>query len=49
MIWQSSVIWVPDESIRALAPEADYGAVAVLHNLEHFRPEEWGLPAMKTE
>jgi pseudouridine-5'-monophosphatase len=44
-----TVIWVPDDSLRALAPEEDYGAVAVLRNLEHFRPEDYGLPAMKQD
>jgi len=40
------VIWVPDESLRSLAPDEDYGATVVLTNLEHFKPEVYGLPSM---
>ncbi|KAG8910522.1 hypothetical protein FRC01_006285 [Tulasnella sp. 417] len=37
-------IWVPDEKLRALEPNETYGADRVLQSLEHFKPEEWGLP-----
>ncbi|KAG9023027.1 hypothetical protein FS837_006037 [Tulasnella sp. UAMH 9824] len=37
-------IWVPDEKLRALAPNETYGADCILESLEQFKPEEWGLP-----
>ncbi|KAG8967484.1 hypothetical protein FRC05_002079 [Tulasnella sp. 425] len=37
-------IWVPDEKLRALAPNETYGADCILESLEQFKPEDWGLP-----
>jgi len=41
-----NVVWVPDESLRALNPEATHGASVVIEHLEEFKPEQWGLPAL---
>ena len=39
------VIWVPDDSLRALDPNNDYGAKQVFKSLDQWDPTEWGLKA----
>ncbi len=37
------VIWVPDESLRALDPSNDHGAKQILQSLVEWDPTAWGL------
>lgn len=39
-----TVIWIPDEGLRAIHPDEDFGAAQILKSLEDFQPEQWGLP-----
>lgn len=43
LLANGSVIWVPDENLRALAPDEDYGSAQVLLSLEEWDPVQWGL------
>jgi hypothetical protein len=42
-----NVVWVPDESLRALDPNETHGAHVTIEHLAEFRPEQWGLPAFE--
>jgi pseudouridine-5'-monophosphatase len=39
------VVWVPDPELRAVCSDEEVGATQTLGSLEHFDPQQWGLPA----
>ncbi|KAG0707111.1 HAD-like protein [Suillus ampliporus] len=39
-----SVVWVPDERLLEVASANTYLPDETLTSIEHFKPEEWGLP-----
>jgi hypothetical protein len=41
------VIWIPDEGLRTVYPNQEFGASQVLTSLEEFKSEEWGLPKIE--
>lgn len=38
------MIWIPDEGLRSVYPDQEFGAAQILSSLEEFKSEEWGLP-----
>ncbi|OJA20063.1 hypothetical protein AZE42_02480 [Rhizopogon vesiculosus] len=39
-----SVVWVPDENLLKVANDSSYLPDETIMSMEHFKPEEWGLP-----
>lgn len=40
----TSVVWVPDENLLKVANPSTHLPDETITSIEHFKPEEWGLP-----
>ena len=43
------MIWIPDEGLRTVYPNQEFGSSHILTSLEEFRSEEWGLPKVEVK
>ena len=43
------MIWIPDEGLRTVYPNQEFGSSQILTSLEEFRSEEWGLPKVEVK